>query len=107
MNYLNADDFLDGIAGEAVDMEIPGLGTVKIRSLEYMDLQRINKMARGDEMEAGFQIAIVGLVEPQLNTEQIERLKKSKPGVIAQIAKRVSELSGIRDDIENLVGSGS
>lgn len=107
MSYLSADDFLTGITGGTEDLTIPGVGTIKVRALDYLDLQRINREAGGDEMQAGFLMAAVGIAEPKLSEQQLEQLQKARPGVIAQISKRVSELSGMSKSAENLAGAGS
>ena len=105
--YVNADDFLLGIVGGAADLEISGVGTIRVRAIDYMDLDRINREAQGNEIMAGFLMASAAIVEPQLTEEQLQLLQKARPGVIAAISKRVQELSGIREDMENLAGGGS
>lgn len=105
--YVNADDFLLGIVGGAADLEISGVGTIKVRALDYLDLERIHAEADGNEVRAGFMMASAGIVEPKLNEEHLGLLQKARPGVIAAISRRVQELSGIREDMENLAGGGS
>jgi hypothetical protein len=107
MSYLSADDFLVGITGGTDDLSIPGVGTIKVRALDYIDVQRINKESAGDEMQAGFLMACSGIVEPKLSADHLAQLQKARPGVIALISKRVSELSGMREDIEKKAGNGS
>ena len=105
--YLTADDFLTGIAGTNEDFVIPGLGKIQIRSLSVMDVRRIDKEAGGDPMQMGLLMVQTGMVTPKLTAEQAARLQDSHPGIVAGISKRISVLSGLSEDAEKKVGSGS
>lgn len=105
--YLNIDEFLTGIVGGIEDFEIAGLGIIQIKALDYLDVKNITTESKGDELQAGLLIAFKGIVEPKLSVENLEQLGKAKPGIIALISKRVSQLSGMSEDSEKKVGIGS
>ena len=109
--YISTEEFLAGILGETVDLQIAGFALpVKVRGLEFVDIQRIDRLSKGDELQAALHMASVGLVEPKLTPEQ---LSHARPGVIRQITKAVRELSGMSDGEEDaekketLPGDGS
>lgn len=105
--YLSADDFLTGITGGTEDFEIPGIGKIQIRSLSVADVKTIDAKAKGNEIDAGLLMAAAGIVEPKLSAEQLEKLQSARPGIIAKISRRVSQLSGMTAEADPLVGAGS
>lgn len=105
--YLNLDEFLTGIIGGTEDFIIEGLGTIKIKALDYLDIKEITNQSKNDELQAGLLIAFKGIAEPKLSMEHLDQLGKAKPGIIAAISKRVSQLSGMSEDSEKKVGIGS
>lgn len=106
-NYLNLDEFLTGIIGGTEDFVIEGLGTIKIKALDYLDIKEITTQSKNDDLEAGLLMVFKGIAEPKLSMENLEQLGKAKPGLIAAISKRVSQLSGMSEDSEKKVGIGS
>jgi hypothetical protein len=105
--YLQLDDFLTGITGGTTDMEIPGLGTIQVRALEFGEVQAIRTKAGDDEMQLSLHSVLVGMVAPALSEEHLTALHKARPGVIAAISTRILELSGMTDNSEKKVGIGS
>lgn len=105
--YLSADDFLTGIQGGETDMEIDGLGVICVRSLTTTEVQFINTTATGDNMRLSMLAIRYGMVAPTLTDDHLSALEAAKPGVIALIAKRIMDLSGMGADFEKKVGSGS
>jgi len=106
-NYLSANDFITGIAGTSEDYDIPGVGVIQIRSISVMDVRRIEKEANGDPMAMGLMMVVAGMVNPKLTPEDTARLEESHPGIVGAISKRISVLSGLSEDAEKKVGSGS
>lgn len=98
--YLSADEFLAGITGESVDFEIAGLGTVKVRALEFAEIQKIDREAKGDNLQSALLMVLYGLVEPALTQANLEALQKAKPGIIRQLSDHVSKISGMGQDPE-------
>lgn len=108
MAYLNADEFLGGIIGKTEDHEIPGVGTILIRSLDYADVRIIEGQAKGDNLLSALLMAQACIVEPKLSKDQLQQLEKGLPGVIGAISTHAATLSGLRDaDIEKKAGDGS
>lgn len=106
-NYLSASDFITGIAGTSEDYEIPGVGVIQIRSISVMDVRRIDKEANGDQVAMGLLMVQAGIAIPKLTPEEAARLEESHPGIVGEISKRISVLSGLSEDVEKKVGSGS
>lgn len=106
-NYLSTDDFLIGIQGGETDVELDGLGTVRIRSLTTVEVQGMNTSAKGDEMHLSILAILTAMVQPRLTQEHLTMLETAKPGIVAILARRVMELSGMGGDFEKKVGTGS
>lgn len=104
--YLSTDDFLAGILGEEVEYEIEGLGTVLIRSLQTVEVQRLRKQYE-DEVDMMLGAVMLGLVEPKLQPEHITQLQAAKPGVLNSLGNRIMQISGMVEDAEKKAGSGS
>jgi hypothetical protein len=104
--YLNLDDFLTGITGGTADLDI-GIGVVKVRALEFAEVQAIRHQAGDDDLMAALLTAMTGLVEPKLSREHLEQLNHARAGVIGTISRRILELSGMAEEAEKKVGTGS
>lgn len=105
--YLSADDFLIGIQGGEADVEIDGLGTICVRSLTAGEVQQINVAAKGDDMRLSMLAIRFGMVAPALSDDHLTALEAARPGVVAVLAKRIMDLSGMGADFEKKVGNGS
>ena len=108
-SYLSEADFLTGITGGTEDFHIEGVGTIRIRALEYQDVARIDREAQGDSMRAGFLLAAAAIMEPALTPEGMQQLEHARPGVLLAITRRVNEISGLGDqeNLEKKAGIGS
>ncbi len=103
----SAVDFLAALVCEPEIFETDGV-TVQLRSLTYVEVQRLVAKHKDDNEEMAFQALTLGLVKPELNEEQLAQLRTSKPGPLMKIAKRVLQLSGLAEDSGPLaVGGGS
>jgi hypothetical protein len=103
----NAVDFLAALTCEPEFFETNNV-TVQLRSLTFTEVQRIATKHKDDSAEMSFQALALGLVEPKLDTEQLEQLRNSKPGPLMNIAKRVMQISGMAaEDKGPLDGDGS
>lgn len=98
---LSKRDFLDGIVGKSVDYTVEGLGDVKIKSLNIAATKEIQNEYAEDPIGAALVSVIYGMVEPQLDKDDLATLYEGKPGVIMQLAKRISELSGLVEDTDD------
>ncbi len=92
---LSKRDFLDGIVGKAVDLEVEGLGTVKVKSLTVLQMKELQTQYEGDEIGAAIGAVVKGMVEPSLDEDDVPTLYNAIPGTVMQISKRIMELSGL------------
>ena len=107
MSYLELDEFFTGITGGTADLDI-GIGIVKVRALEFVEVQAIRQEAGDDELQLSLLSIVTGLVEPKLDHEHLSRLNKARPGVISAISRRILQLSGLTEDGEKKQdGTGS
>lgn len=106
---LSADDFLSAVVGEAVEHTIPGVGTVRVRGLEFAEVSRLQR-THGDDNDA-MMLEAIGLVleEPKLTEEQIERLRHAKAGFVTNLWAKIAALSAMDDSemLEGEAGGGS
>lgn len=96
--YISVDEFLAGATAQAVDHEIAGLGTVKIRGLETMELELIDgAIGDGGNMRWALLAVAAALIEPKITPEQAEHMI---PGVVKELSEVVARLSGLSNDAE-------
>lgn len=95
---MNKQEFLNAICGKAVKVMIEGI-EVEIRSLTVLETQKLTSFK--DELEASMQAIILGLVSPQLETGDVEYLKKAQPGFVFKLAREISKISGLVEDGES------
>ena len=105
--YVSTNDFLTGILGEEKDLEIDGVGKVRIRGLDSLEVQRMNQETEGDEIQLSFEAILRGLVHPELSRDDLEALSHGKPGIITFLAHEIIVISGLDEDFEKKVGIGS
>lgn len=84
------------------DVEIPGVGSVRVRGLSRSEVFEINRLRRKDD-DTGEDIErrtiAVGMVDPELTLADVQSWQKAAPaGELEPIAKRIQELSGMADD---------
>lgn len=79
------------------EYEIPGVGTIRVRSLTRGEaLEVVGKEL--DKAEAERYLLAKGLVEPALTEDDVRVWQDNSPaGEIQEIAKLVTELSGLSD----------
>lgn len=80
------------------DVEIPGVGTVRVRGLSRVEVLSIQKLGR-DGSNVGLierHVVAMGMVDPALSVSDVERWQEASPGgEIDVVADRIRELSGI------------
>lgn len=82
------------------DVEIPGVGTVRVRGLTRYEMQMIWKLEAGDEVKERKNLALA-MVDPPMSEAEVEAWQKSSPaGQINRVAMEVNRLSGIGRDAE-------
>ena len=106
MKTIDKSQLLSAIAGKEREVEIPGIGNIKIKSLEFSEVKEIQDKAKDDMMLTALYIVRYGLVEPALTDEDIVTLYKGQPGKISKISAEISKVSGMVDE-ENFTGTTS
>jgi len=85
---------------EEDDVEIPDVGTVRVRGLsryELMVSQRVSQNKGGTVVMEQHMLHF-GMVDPMLTIEDVSLWQKASPaGEIEPVARRISELSGLRE----------
>jgi hypothetical protein len=105
--YLTASDLLAGLLGEEEDVEVEGLGTIRIRPLGMPEAMRIGSASK-DDAEKFVQLLARALVEPKLTEEQIERLYYATADKLTPIIDRITAMGGKAPEVSDpLVGAGS
>lgn len=103
--YVDKSAFFDQVLPEK-DLEVPGLGKVRIRGLSREKALAVAKMA---EEKAGFDAQERewlrwGLVEPELSYQDIERWQaRAQSGQIGTVTDAIVELSGVEEGAEKAV----
>jgi hypothetical protein len=91
------------------EYEIPGVGTIKVRSLTRgQALEVVGKEL--DKAEAERYLLSRGLAEPELTEDDVRVWQDNSPaGEIQEIAKLITELSGLSDGApkSGVQGAGS
>lgn len=106
----SATDFLALISGSTEPFEVDG-ATVELRSLTFTESQTLGRQYADDSAELTFQAVKIGLVAPVLTAEQVEQMRKARPGAIQGMGARIMVLSGLAKDetapTSPLAGGGS
>lgn len=107
--YLSKADFLAGITCKPVDFEVSELGIIRIRSLSAEELNELGQKYQNDGFAMAMACIDTGLVEPHLEPDELQELRKASARFMLQIGQRIMELSGAGDQVslEKKVGNGS
>jgi hypothetical protein len=83
--------------GEA-DVEIPGVGTVRVRGLSRAEVMSIQNTAEGTEAIERKMLALA-LIDPKLTEEEVGKWQHaSVAGELEPVTHKVTELSGMGKD---------
>ena len=108
MAYLTSADLFAAATGQTVDFDVPGIGTVKLRSLTVLEFSDIT---RGDKDKPRMMAMTVsaGMVEPSLSYDELMGLRAGAIRIYDTIAQRILELSALADSesLGNFPGGGS
>jgi hypothetical protein len=82
---------------EEADVEIPGIGTVRVRALSRAEVMQIQNRT---DIEAQERLMIAyGMVDPQLTEAEAGKWCKAAPASeIAPVSEKIARLSGVTDD---------
>lgn len=107
-SYINATDFLAGIIGQEEDVELVGLGTVRIRPLTAIEASQLYELTK-QPAELALRAVGMALVKPKLTPEQVEQMFSGAAGKMTPLIQRVMTLAGMgaAEATEGLAGNGS
>lgn len=83
------------------DVEVPGVGTVRVRSLSRAEVMLLQKMAQDGEDPAAVErkMLSIALVDPALTEAEVGRWQRASiAGELEPVSDKVTALSGLDDD---------
>ena len=95
----------ESLTGKPQVITIDGIGEIKIKPLSLADVQTL-QMKELEGIETSLEIIKMGMVEPDLEVEDLNKLRNSLPKKVFEIAKSISELSGMSEDDESFLEIG-
>jgi hypothetical protein len=82
---------------EEDDVEIPGVGSVRVRALTRLEAGQVGQRTETDARER--LIISLGMVDPELTeAEAGQWMKVATAGVIGAVSVRIGQLSGLLED---------
>ena len=76
------------------EVEIPGVGTVRVRALNRQEAKALQKIESDDLRD--LHMVAIGLVDPALSVSEVKRWAEASPaGEMEPVADRIAELSGM------------
>lgn len=79
------------------DVDIPGVGTVRVRGLSRVEAMLVQKAQGVDATER--RILAYGMVDPEMTEVEVARWQKSSvAGEIEPVSRKIAELSGMLDN---------
>lgn len=79
------------------DVDVPGLGTVRVRGLSRAEGMRIKDMKGTEAVERA--IIAMGMVDPVLTEAEVGQWMKAAPAAeVEPVSLRIAELSGLLED---------
>lgn len=83
------------------DVDVPGVGTVRVRGMTRGEVFLVQKTDRSDVGAMERKIVATGMVDPELTQADVRRWQDSSPaGEIDLVVDKIRELSGLSDDAE-------
>lgn len=85
---------------ETDEVEIPGIGTVKVRGLSRGEVFAVQKVAKGTgDMEC--KILARALIDPEMTEDEVRQWQDASPaGELERVSDRVNQLSGLSEGAE-------
>lgn len=99
---MNKQDFLNSIIGKPTQINVEGM-YLSIKSVSIEDLELIESTS-SNNADRALLLIVYGLVDPKLEKEDIDQLKKAKPGLIMKLAEMITKISGLTDEDESPTG---
>jgi hypothetical protein len=78
------------------DVDIPDVGTVRVRALNRQEAKQLQKLPNDDQRD--LHLIAMGLVEPSLSVSEVKQWAEASPaGEMEPVSDRILELSGMLD----------
>jgi hypothetical protein len=75
------------------DVEIPGVGTVRVRALSRAEALKVQRLGKA---EKDAHTIALGMVDPPMSVTDVQRWAESSPaGEMEAVGRRIAELSGV------------
>jgi len=79
---------------EEDDVEIPGVGTIRVRALNRAESVSVSKLTDLGERDA--HIIAIGMVDPRMSVSEVKRWgEAASGGELESVSKRIAQLSGM------------
>lgn len=79
------------------EVEIPGIGTMRVRALNRQEVKKLQAMESDDLRD--LHMVALGLVEPTLSVSEVRRWAEASPaGEMEPVSDKIATLSGIKDE---------
>jgi hypothetical protein len=96
------------------DVEIPGVGTIRVRGLTRIEVLSVRKAADNADSVDGPRMLVLerkllaaGLVEPTLTEDEVRTWQDHSPaGQIDRVAEKIQELSGLSEGSDKAAFQG-
>lgn len=97
---LSKDQLLKGRLPER-EVEIPDLGTVRVRGLSRAEVLKLQKLGLDNVGALERKIVHLGLVDPALTEAEVDTWYEAAPGgELEPVSKAIQELSGLVEGAE-------
>lgn len=95
--HLTKEEFFKSTAIKERDFTLPGGGKIRLRGLNVREGAPFvaGLASEGDPVDRMKKLCLMGIIEPKLELEDLERLDDEAVGVVSTIAGAVMQLSGL------------
>jgi len=97
MTAVDKASLFAGCSLEEADVELPGIGTIRVRTLSRMEAMRVSDTKT---VEATERLMLhLGMVDPALTESEVGQWMKVAPSrMLEPVSRRIGELSGMLED---------
>jgi len=97
---LTKDELFERLAPRSEEFELPeeaGGGTILLRGLSGpQGFEQLKGLDDKDDLERIKRLLMMGIVEPELDLDDVSRLAESSAGLLERIGNRIMDLSGFQ-----------
>lgn len=83
------------------DVELDGVGTVRVRALSRYEIMLAGKSTGDDPLAMEQMMLSMAMVDPKLTKAEVEQWQKVSPiGQMQAVAGKINELSGVGESVQ-------